>query len=327
MMPFIFNIQTSIGELLQNSYGIALIAVLIVIGVAGIVYALSSLLALPTMKHWAINQVYEALIGIILFIALLGLYYLITSNPVPFFNALGVVSNSCEGAQTIFDLGACNLATFTKGAFTDFAALYYLSFFASLNPKITMTMTIPPSAYGVNISDEFTILPNTIPSMLSNFMGILLFMLLLNQIQMLFMSASWLFFGLFISIGFVGWIFGISRSFGGTMIALAIGLGLIYPLLISITYGFINLQSPSSLITFFNDENQIAQQFASLTFSNLPLSFTSFVADLLSIFAPIVAGLTFIPFLNFMILDAFILDFSQSMGEKISFLIMLNNVI
>ncbi|EQD57918.1 hypothetical protein B2A_04611, partial [mine drainage metagenome] len=39
------------------------------------------------------------------------------------------------------------------------------------------------------------------------------------------------------------------------------------------------------------------------------------------------AGLTFIPFLNFTILDAFIVDFSKVMGEKVSFMALLSNLV
>jgi len=40
-----------------------------------------------------------------------------------------------------------------------------------------------------------------------------------------------------------------------------------------------------------------------------------------------IAGLTFIPFLNFTIVDAFIVDFSRAIGEKIDFMTLLLGII
>jgi hypothetical protein len=43
--------------------------------------------------------------------------------------------------------------------------------------------------------------------------------------------------------------------------------------------------------------------------------------------AIVVMGLVFIPMLNFMILDAFVRDFSSSLGQQVSFLDMLIGVV
>ena len=43
--------------------------------------------------------------------------------------------------------------------------------------------------------------------------------------------------------------------------------------------------------------------------------------------AAVVAGLTFIPFLNFTIVDAFIVDFSKAIGERLDFMSLLIGVV
>jgi hypothetical protein len=153
---------------------------------------------------------------------------------------------------------------------------------------------------------------------------------------MILISGAPLFLALLVSIGLVAWVLGFSRRFGGAMIAFGLGLGIIYPLLVSITYGFI---TNSMIIAFGSGGIGSISGIASAVFQFLitfiqtifSVLFTGTLpasaGTLLMEYGYIFAGLTFIPFLNFMILDAFIIDFSKVMGERISFMELINSLV
>ncbi len=320
MIPLIFGTTDFIHELVQNGYAIAAAVALMVMTVAAVVYALSYVMKMPSIRGWSLTQFYEAIVGMVFFAAFFGLYSLLSLNPTPMFSAFGALPSQCSSSSTLFDLAACDIGTFTSSSFAAFNVLYYGTFLTSLIPSAKVSVTVPPHALGVGFDATASFFPSgTVSDMASTGMSIVIFMLFLNQLQLILTSASWLFFGLFMSIGLIAWIFGVSRGFGGAMIALALGLGLVYPLLTSLTYGFIDSQMNALPTTILGSLLSAAGNLS----SGLANAFDSIVSFL----APIVAGLTFIPFINFMILDAFIVDFSKAIGERISFMAMLSNVI
>ena len=231
--------------------------------------------------------------------------------------------------------------------------IYYLTYVEALIPGVGIAPNIPPDVFNVGFKSEVSsIAPKSIDDMASVVLEALIFGLLLNQVQMLIISAAPLLLSLFISIGVIAWIFGISRSFGGTMIALGVGLGIIYPLLITITYGFVStgllatLNNPTNLqgmlnafgnmvlnvsialfnlITIWSTNNFAANTGANLQAITISASqaYQSAMGEiylLLEAMGFVFAGLTFIPFLNFTILDSFVMDFSKAIGERVSFM-------
>ncbi len=327
MIPLVFVGTTEfIHELVQNGYALAVSIALMVMAVAAVMYELSYVIKMPGIRGWSLTQFYEAIVGLVFFAVFFGLYYLLSLNPTPMFTAFGALPPQCSGSSTLFDLAACDIGTFTSSAFGAFNVLYYSTLLTGLIPSTKISATIPPFALGIGFEGTASIFPSSAFSdMASTGMSILVFMLFLNELQLILTSASWLFFGLFLSIGLVAWVFGVSRGFGGAMIALALGLGFVYPLLVSLTYGFIDSQinaAPTAILV------STLSAVGSLTNGGLANAFGTFAfGNLVNFLASFIAGLTFIPFINFMILDAFIVDFSKAIGERISFMAMLSNVI
>ena len=197
----------------------------------------------------------------------------------------------------------------------------YLGFVASLAPGVTLQVKAPGAPEIYFKSDLPSIIPGGVAGILGIALNVLLVMLILNQVQLMLLSSSLLFLALFTVMGLILRTFGFTRTFGGAMIALGLGLGLVYPLLVSVTYGF---------ITPHIAQASLANDFANglgLLYAFIFGSLSSGSADFLARLGYVIMGLTFVPFLNFIILDAFIVDFSKSVGERIDFMSMMTGMI
>lgn len=318
-------------------YDIALIAALTVMLIAALIYAASYALDSPNARAWARAQIYEVLIGILLIAIFYGLYSMMFLNPGPAAHSARLLPNTCQGAasDTIFNLSACDMGSFIAISKGYFSLLYGVSYIAGLSTGFSITVNIPYYSPGTGFSDG---IPSIFPKSADELLGIafdaLLFMLLLNEVQLILLSGSIFFIALFMSIGLIAWVFGISRSFGGAMIAFGLGLGIVFPLLVSVTYGFIttqimaSLSNPTSLAGALTTIFALGPTLVSGLFSAyFTGSFASALGSILLQYGYVIAGLTFIPFLNFAILDAFIVDFSKVMGERVSFMELLSNLV
>ena len=206
---------------------------------------------------------------------------------------------------------------------------------------------------GIGISTQIDLLPiyptfhYVIPML-----NMLYIFFILAQVQMLLISAAPLIFALLMALGLVARSFGITRSFGGAMIAFAIGIGFIYPLVTSISYGFLDYSiqyagqqflcafgvNPTSVCPLIT--TRILESMGTVFTSFFSLNFGEFVAQItagpiiLPIFRAFVMysglvamGLTLIPLLNLTVVDAFIVDFSKAMGERMDFLSLLTRIL
>jgi len=127
--------------------------------------------------------------------------------------------------------------------------------------------------------------------------------------------------------------FGITRTFGGAAIAFAIGLGFVYPMLVAITYGFIDNAMAYAYVKFANNLiGYITLLIPTLISAFFSFSLTAFavpaIVEWFMIYIGMVGlGLFLIPFINFVITDIFIIDFSRAIGEKIDLLSMLSRIV
>lgn len=315
-------------------------AVLAVIAVAAFVYMLGNAISSQGAKNWARTQVYEAFVSIILLAAFAAFTYVFFINPVGAFNSVNIVPTACvsganglPAATNLFMLSTCDLAVFNSAGFNIANTLYQLSYVMSLVPGLYIGLSLPPQKSYLSLGLLFSIpsiLPFGIDTALSMVYNILLFMMVLNQLQLMLLSSSLLMLSVFLTIGLVARTFGFSRSFGGAMIAFGLGLGIIFPLVVSLTYGFIDVNAGMSSFmscgyTCLASNTAFAISLVADILSALALSSPA-SSDLAKI-AFLIGGLTFIPFLNFTIVDAFIVDFSQAIGERMSFITLLANFV
>ena len=334
---------------LDSTYYLVLIAVLMVAAIAGFVYMLSKVVSSNNGMNWAKSQIYNAIIAVILVLLFISLTGLMFSNPQSLLSGAGALPSTCSAANvnTVFNLSMCDLSTFTVSGYAMMQTVYYLSYFEGLAPGIEASTNIPFTVPGVGVSTEIpSFMPESTVEMTSTILDAMIFMLMLNQLQMLILAGAPLFLTLFLSIGIFAWVFGISRRFGGTMLALGLGLGIVFPILISITYGFLD----HGILTMLGNVTQVSDIFSAMgsIFANTINAFFSLaelwltgsaaasssyqvamsqITTLLSGLGYIFAGLTFLPFLNFTILDAFVVDLSKAIGERTSFMELITGLI
>lgn len=334
-----------------NWISAATLGVLVVGAVAALVYMLSGLIGSTNARTWSRMQVYEALVSIILIIAFGFFSYLFFLNPQNAFSSLNLVPPTCTSASDIFTLATCDLATFNAASFTLGGIMFAASYISGFIPSIGVSITPVPTQQGLNASFVAPINPvsASTSTLFRDGFDAFLFMMVLNQIQLLILSGSLLFLSLFLVLGLIVRTFGVTRSFGGVMIAFGLGLGLVYPLLVSITYGFIVTNSglaclapqvgaqgvgqaasqATQVITgcVLNGVSISANDIISSVFSFATGGFGGAVGSFILTIGYIIAGFTFIPFLNFTVLNAFIVDFSKAIGEQVDFMSLLGQFI
>ncbi|HUY70213.1 MAG TPA: hypothetical protein VMV00_01435 [Candidatus Baltobacteraceae bacterium] len=318
---------------------VAGVGVLAIIAVAALVFVLSGLTNSQNARAWSRIQVYEGLLSIVMVLVFAAFSFIFTLSPQNAFQSMGLVPSECTGATTIQTLGTCDMSAFNKAAFQLADYSYLISLGVSLVPD--MRISIMPINGQKNIKIDTRVkalVPWSGPALFGRALSAMLFVLILSQVQLLLLSASTLFFTFFMSLGLISRTFGFTRGFGGSMIALGLGLGIIYPLMVSITFGFVDTNS------FFPSIQCLAsaapQQCFLSMFQTFPSMFwgiispsvsattntLSGISSLVMSIGYFVAGLTFIPFLNFVIVDTFIVDFSKAVGERMDFMSLLTTL-
>lgn len=317
--------------------GIAIIAVLLIIAIASATYMLSGLAGSSEMKGWSMNQITEGITSIILLMIFIAFAYLFVLNPVNAYSSIGILPTQCTGVTTIYSLAMCDIGTFTGYANNMVQFLFFVSFFSGLSPGFNVGITTPIS--GVTFSFSLNnVIPVQEENLLSAGFSALLFLMLLNQIQVLLISGALLFLSLFLTLGIIARTFGITRSFGGALIAFGLGLGLVYPLLVTITYGIINTNLVS--FSFGSTLSGAIQGIIGIIFAafsrgtaNLGTSYLCFFpganggCGFIQQIGYLAVGLTFIPVIIFTILDVFIRDLSRLMGVQMEFMALLGGLL
>ena len=336
-------------------FAITVIVALLVIVVAAALYMIAPILNSSAMQQWSRFQIYEALLSVALIILFLGVVKLLFLNPQAGFSSAGLVPTGCTNATTIFTLSACDLSQFNSASYSIAGYMWAFAFAKALLPSTTFS--ILPVPQEKDIVFKFSI-PNILDSANTTVMNYMLMAilaaLLLSQLELVVLSSSLMLLSLFFTIGLIARVFGISRSFGGAMIAFGIGLGIIYPLLVSITYGYIDvsantyctiltnlpacaasaassIQFGSSFFTFFLAPfAQVGSLFSTALLTVITSPVQSLAAAMAAVFKEIgyvLTGLMVIPLINIAIIDVFIVDFSRAMGEQMSFSMLFKGVI
>jgi hypothetical protein len=308
---------------------VASIALLIVIFVAAIVYMLGNVIGSDRAKNWSRFQIYEALLTGLLIAVFGALVYLLFLNPQTTFSQLNLVPQTqgsvtgCESATELYTLATCDLVQFTDASLALGQDALYATYIVDAIPGFSGA--IDPIPTGIGISMQIT-LPSLVPTgsgqIFTLVISAMMFLLIFNQIQVIALAGAIFFLSFFLTIGLIARTVGFARTFGGAMIAFGIGLGVIYPLLVVITYGYIDVSICATCLQSASNGTLFLNGFVSLMTSLWTGGFTGVGTTMGTIFLDtgyVIAGLTFIPLLNFAIVDAFIIDFSSAIGEKMSF--------
>ena len=347
--PIMLSSCSGIADCLSSPlylwFPIAGLAALAVISILSLIYALSPLVGRGDLRVWAKIKAYEVLMSFLLiFIFLAIVAFLGSINFVSMFKAAGLVPGEpglvgfgmpdCTALSSpdFYTLSMCDLSTFN----THIADLNYLffvmSFGVSMAPQINIEFQLPVGTGYIGASGNFDIMPtsaNKITGLATNGLSAAY---ILNQIQLYLLASSLMIFALFMAIGLISRIFVITRSFGGAMIAFAIGIGLIFPMLVCLTYGFVDvvIQPYYKVIIGAGYIGSIMSFMAPIL---LPIAAAMVYAVPPGLAAFLVyggfvsAGVILIPIMNFTLLDVFIRDFSQAIGERVDFMTLLTRLI
>jgi len=341
-------------------FGVTVVVALLVMAVAAGLYMIAPLLGSGAMRQWSIFQVYEAALSIALILLFLFIVKLFFINPQSGFASAGLVPTGCTTTNTIFSLSACDLSQFNSASYAMAGYMWAFAVFKGAIPSSSLTISPLPQE-GDNFEFVFS-LPNLADTLNSQFirfmMGAILAAVLLSQLELILLSSSLLLLSLFFTIGLIARVFGISRSFGGAMIAFGIGLGLIYPFIMAITYGYVDVTANTYCIAAITScASSFGSSFFSFMFSPFAATFglMATVGSVTPVTAAVaggaaqallnpaqlagwlvfwyqevgyvIAGLTVIPIINIIIVDVFIVDFSRAVGERMSFSMLFHGVI
>ena len=353
-------------------FPIALIAVLMVIGLMAIIYGLSEFIGRNDIKTWVRVKIYDALLSIVFILIFAAFGTLLFTIPVAstlqsvklFPGSGGSTPSECAAqsptkVNNLYSVASCDMFLFNfYEANLNLYIFYSFLLTSAVSPSIGFALSFGPGslssggstgslagsvgigASGIEIFPQYASYKFLGP-VLDLFYGLIL----LNQVQLILIAASGLIFSIFMALGLIARAFVITRTFGGAMIAFAIGIGFIYPLLVSINYGFLvyalSTNTLSSLVNFssgtfafFGVPLMFINLIASLTTGLVgsALSFFSvgssaytqvvsvFPVALFEYFGLVISGLMFIPVLELVLVDVFIIDFSQAIGERMDLL-------
>jgi hypothetical protein len=309
---------------------LAFVIVLTVILCAAIVYMLAGVINSDQAKGWAKFQIYEALLSMFLLVIFSSITYIFFLNPQTTFSSVKLVPTPCVSASQVFTLATCDLALFDNASYGMVRTLYYVSFFSSVLFGVVPDVDVQPLGQFAGVKFEFGSKQGTFVGFLITIMGYVDFAMILalaaNQLQLIVLAGAVLFLGFFVSLGLVVRTLGFTRTFGGAMIAFGLGLGIVYPLLVTITYGYIDVvANVACLQTISCTSSTAVAALFTLLFGGGTLA--AGLGSFFITFGYILIGLTLVPILNFVIVDAFIIDFSRAIGEKMSFSSLFANLI
>ncbi len=343
LVPFMLSAVTDyITSPYTAWFPVVVIAAVAMIGIVVAIYYMSALVGREGLRVWAKIKIYELLISLLLiglFIFLATMLFSINFQEV--FGSIGLVPNACVSpppplGTDLFSLALCNMHQFNQNLLNLNQLVYFialrLSFAPQLNINAEALITQLTGITGIGGQIAFAS-----PTALSTFTGYLVNALylgfVLSQVQLLLLGGSLLFFSVFMALGLISRMFSITRSFGGAMIAFGMGFGIVYPLVICITYGYINvgLDANSAIFGVGAGLTLVFGIFGALFSAYLSIIGLPAIGTLMTNFAIFLGlatlGLTIIPFLNFVVVDVFITDFSSVIGEKMDFLSLLTRIV
>ena len=326
-------------------FPITLIAATLTIVILAAIYLFASLMGRGDIRKNVGIMIYQTLFSIVLIIAF-GIFatWLCSFNaesPLQSLNLI-LVNNIPPGVHIPYGGNLYETALYDLYWFTNYGALentnnFSFLLYALLNAGALLSMKINfiPGINNLGIAATGLF---SLGSVLGSYIGYMTqaisWLFIINDLQFIIISAAPIIFAILVPIGLIARIFGFSRSFGGSLIALGVGVGFVYPLMVSITYGFINVAYSQLIVNML--PNVAANTFGTsiqsalvsvLTGSALTNAILSTIYDIINIAGFTATASLILPILNFVVVNTFVLDFSQAFGERLDFMSLLANII
>ncbi|MDE1851213.1 MAG: hypothetical protein KGH69_00805 [Candidatus Micrarchaeota archaeon] len=318
---------------------IVVLGVLMVSMILGMLYILSPLIGRNDIRTWVRAKLYDQMFTVVLLLIFLSFSTALCSyRPGGSLDGLGLLPAACSGSSidSIYGIAACDIYTFNGNIQGMSESAYLLAMVVSLNPNVGIS-----TGYGgIGVSIGFNLIPvEPVHHYLIPFMSLFYGLIMISQMQQLLVGASMFLFPVLMAIGLLARAFGVTRTFGGSMIALALGLGFVYPMLVSVTYGFLdymlgNIGGPTDTILTMTVNWLSSTYVLKFIESIFTFNLGNVIAAALTIAQPliiysgiIVLGIGFVPLMVITVLDAFVVDVSRVIGERVDVISLLTRII
>lgn len=342
------NLYSCFQPMYTAWFSVAGITAVAILGLLILIYALFRFTGRSDITVWTRVKIYDVLLSIVLIIAFAYAANIIYNLPLGYLNTnMGIVPTECLGSMyNIYSLSVCDMSTFNYfSARLNLEQYYMMIIMGTVQPTLGVSISYPSffgSIFSGKLSAQITFISADISyKYLGTFVDAIYTFVLGNDLQLIILSSAAVIFAILMSLGLIARIFGISRTFGGAMIAFALGIGILYPILTIINYGFINVTVDNvypATISFMDGllVSGVVTGGASsaLYAAGVYLSYllgnnlATILPTYLFVYVGIIwIGLTLIPLINLIIVDVFIIDFSQAIGERMDLLSLLIRIL
>jgi len=340
----------SINSFLTTPYTawfpITLIAATLIIVILALIYLFAPLMGREDIRRNIGIMIYQTLFGIVLIMAF-GIFatWLCSFNAESLLQSLNLnlVTSIAPKNANLYETALYDLYWFTNyGALVNTNGLSSLLYLAlNTGPSFKIEINYEPGVQYLGLSEEVSFTASSILNSYISYMNQALYWLfIINDLQFIIISAAPIIFAILVSIGLIARIFGFSRNFGGSLIALGVGIGFVYPLMVSITYGFINV----AYSQLFNNilmnvaTNAFGTNLQSVLVRLVIGKITGGISTAVDVFLSLIytivniVGFTataslILPILNFVVVNTFVIDFSQAFGERLDFMSLLTSIV
>jgi len=293
------NLVSGHFEAFWNDWrGMLMTGVLIIFIVSGFVYMLGNLLTHRGLLVWAKNQMYEGFVTLIFAFFALSLVGFICS-----LDACLVSDCTASSPHNAFDLAQHQLEAFSNKIAEGFwwvAGLnFVLAALVSMNLKLSVSGVGPTFSFANGLSST--------SQQLGNAMMVIVAAQVLTMAQILILRISEKMFFFLLPAGILLRSFGMTRGFGGALVAIAIGFYLIYPLSIVLFYGMLDNTVSSGV-------NSMASQDIP---SDASASGWDVMGQVCTFIGTLIVGAALIPFMVFIVVVSFVKGLSSAIGEEV----------
>ncbi|MGI0141311.1 MAG: hypothetical protein ACREBF_01520 [Candidatus Micrarchaeales archaeon] len=315
-----------LGAPLTGWFPFAFFGVLAVMLILAMIYALSPIMGRSELRNWTRLKMYETAFAFLLVILFGSFATLVcTANPVSILGtqSVNLVPNvpgqaNCVNSVNIYALSECDLYSFNNNIvsfLTNIAAEATFAF--SVTPDTSISVGFIKGVSGVGIALQAQPIIAPLKFFAQGAATTLGSLIILSQVQLLLLDASMLIFAILMPLGLIARIFGVTRSFGGAMIAFAFGLGIVFPIMVALTYGF--------LVQVMNSIGVVSIQNIGVALFFSP-DLGNAIFNMFEYIGMGIVGTLILPLITFTIVNTFIQDFSQAVGERMDFLSLLTAV-
>jgi hypothetical protein len=288
-----------------NWQGISILAASTVFIVAILAYTLGLALAHNKILAWAKEQMQEAILAMAITLFVVGFVSFLCTLDL---QSLGL-GPGCGGATyNIIEAADCSLNKMYTTIIQGY--LLVIGMNAVMSSWATMTLGKAPGGIGIIITPLAVLGDIASSLMLGTIVLLTSAILILTQIVILKMAES--LFVILFPIGLILRSFGVTRGFGGGLMAIALGFFLFYPLLIVLFYG-------SVVGDVQNDYSGLNESFHTkgLTASSADWFGGPLLGFFVGFIGKTLMGAIFAPLVMFMILVSFVKGLSMALGEEV----------